>query len=71
MNTKLWYAIPLLAVLGSAQAADDEVSAEMLAQIKSDCAAETGKSGLAADALEELNWLCVTNLRDYDNSDSE
>jgi len=68
MNTKLWYAIPLLAMLGTAHAADDEVSPQMLAQFQADCAADAAKSGLSADEREVMNWICVSNLRDYDNS---
>jgi len=71
MKTKLWYALPLLAVLGSAYASDDDVSPEILAQIQADCASDGVKAGMNSEDREIMNWLCVSNLRDYDNSISD
>jgi hypothetical protein len=70
MKTRLVFAIPFLAMLGLAQASD-EVSPEMLAQIQAECAGQGADAGLSSDEREVMNWLCVTNLRDYDNSDSD
>ena len=74
MSQKLLYVLPLLAALTTAYAADeasDEVSPEMLAMIQTECAADAAKSGLSAEEREVMNWLCVTNLRDYDNTISD
>jgi hypothetical protein len=74
MSPKIVYVLPLLAALTTAYAADgasDEISPQMLAMIQADCAAGTAKAGLSAEEREVMNWLCVTNLRDYDNSISD
>lgn len=76
MNHKILYALPLLAALTTAYAttaaaASDDTSPEMLAMIQTECAADAAKSGLKSEEREVMNWLCVTNLRDYDNTISD
>lgn len=70
MNKRALFALPLLLFVAGAQAEDEgaEMSNQELARIQNVCDAYISNAGLIGDAAEQMRWICVGNLRDYDAS---
>ncbi|MBD3670725.1 MAG: hypothetical protein HUJ29_08115 [Gammaproteobacteria bacterium] len=71
MSNKFHLVLPLVMSVGLIQAANasDDSNPQSLAQIQSECASFVSQSGATGSLSEQMQWICESSLRDYDNSE--